>query len=96
MTQISCVDFCKALADETRQKILAMLQESEMCVSDIVDQLHLSQPTISHHLGVLRQAGLVTDRKEGKRVIYSLDVCCLQTCCTDLMGELGVGIEPVC
>jgi len=97
MPEVSCVIFCKALADETRQRILTMLQEQELCVSDIVGQLHLSQPAVSHHLGVLKQAGLVTDRKEGKRVIYALDVCCLQDCCVELMTELGVATtEAAC
>ena len=50
---IDCVEFCKALADDTRQQILVMLLEDEMCVSDIVEAFDMSQPTISHHLSVL-------------------------------------------
>ena len=70
---IDCVAFCKALADDTRQKILVMLLNGEMRVSDIVDAFTMSQPTISHHLGILKQFGLVTSRKEGKQVFYSLN-----------------------
>ena len=44
---IDCVEFCKALADDTRQRILEMLLEREMCVRDIVDAFTMSQPTIS-------------------------------------------------
>ncbi|MHB8170691.1 MAG: ArsR/SmtB family transcription factor [Thermincolia bacterium] len=66
-------EFFKALGDETRLKIIHMLSEKEMCVCEVIDQLDLSQPAISHHLKILRQAGLVKDSKEGKWVFYSLD-----------------------
>ena len=48
-----CVEFCKTLADETRQQILVMLMEREMNVGEIVDVFTMSQPTISHHLNIL-------------------------------------------
>ena len=82
---ISCVEFCKALADETRQKILEMLLEGEMPVNDIVEAFDISQPSISHHLGVLRQFKLVTSRKEGKQVFYALDRDNVVDCCGQLM-----------
>ena len=66
-------EFFKALGDETRLKIIHMLSEKEMCVCEVIDQLDLSQPAISHHLKILRQAGLVKDSKEGKWVFYSLN-----------------------
>ncbi|NTW99931.1 MAG: helix-turn-helix transcriptional regulator, partial [Geobacteraceae bacterium] len=69
---IDCVEFCKALADDTRQHILVMLAEKEMCVGDIVAAFHMSQPTISHHLNILKQFKLVTSRKEGLQVYYAL------------------------
>ena len=62
-----CVEFCKTLADDTRQQILEMLQGGEKCVSDIVAAFDMSQPTISHHLNILKRFGLVTSRKEGKQ-----------------------------
>ena len=58
---IDCVEFCKALSDDTRQQILVMLLDREMCVSDIVHAFEISQPTISHHLGILKQFKLVTN-----------------------------------
>lgn len=64
--------FFKALADETRIKILNLLEVREMCVCEIMVALDLTQPTASHHLGLLENAGLVRDRKEGKWVFYSL------------------------
>lgn len=66
-------EFYKALGDETRLKILQMLSEQEMCVCEIIDRLDISQPAVSHHLKILRQAGLVTDSRDGKWIYYSLN-----------------------
>jgi len=63
--------FFKALADETRLRILKLLEVREMCVCEVMVALDLTQPTASHHLGILENAGLVKDRKEGKWVFYS-------------------------
>jgi len=62
----------KALADQTRLKILGLLEVREMCVCEIMVALELTQPTASYHLGLLENAGLIKDRKEGKWVFYSL------------------------
>lgn len=66
-------ELLKALADETRLTILTMLQDGEMCVCEIMDALPFSQPAVSHHLKILRQAGLITDRRQGKWIYYSLN-----------------------
>lgn len=70
----STATFFAALADETRLTILNLLAESqgEVCVCDITDSFKQKQPTISHHLRILKEAGLVTDDKRGKWVYYSL------------------------
>ena len=62
----------KALADETRLRILKLLEIREMCVCEVMVALGLTQPTASHHLGILENAGLAKDRKEGKWVFYSI------------------------
>ncbi len=64
--------FFKALADETRLRIVKLLGVREMCVCEVMVALGLTQPTASHHLGLLENAGLVKDRKEGKWVFYSI------------------------
>jgi len=64
----------KALGDPVRLEIVRRLVGRELCVCDILDAFKLSQPTISHHLKVLKYAGLVTDRKDGKWVYYRLNV----------------------
>ncbi len=66
-------DLLKSVADETRLKVLTMLQDGEMCVCEIMDMLPFSQPGVSHHLRILRQAGLITDRRQGKWIYYSLN-----------------------
>lgn len=62
----------QAFADPTRLRILVLLRHREMCVCDLVDVLKVPQPTASRHLARLRQAGLVTVRKEGFWTFYSL------------------------
>ncbi len=91
---INCVEFCKALADETRQKILEMLLNGEMRVGDIVDEFSMSQPTISHHLNVLKQFSLVTSRKEGKQVFYTINRGNVVECCGQLIAKFDA--EEVC
>jgi ArsR family transcriptional regulator len=84
---INCTDFCKAMADETRQRILEMLLEGEKCVTDIVAAFSMSQPTISHHLNILKQSGLVTSRKEGKQVFYAINHDSVVRCCGMLVAK---------
>jgi ArsR family transcriptional regulator len=91
---IDCVEFCKALADGTRQQILVMLLDGEKCVSDIVDAFDMSQLTISHHLGVLKQFKLVTSHKEGKLVFYDINRDNLVECCGMLMAKFDA--EEAC
>lgn len=64
--------FFKALADGIRLRILSLLVTREMCVCEVMVALDLTQPTASHHLGILEAVGLVRHRKEGKWVFYRL------------------------
>lgn len=63
----------KALSDETRLRILSLIKEGEICVCDIAESLGMSQPNISFHLSMLKEAGLIKDRKNGRWIHYSLD-----------------------
>jgi DNA-binding transcriptional ArsR family regulator len=81
----------KALSDESRQKILLSLQETgETRVSELVKRFGISQPTMSHHLGVLRQAGLVDDRRVGQSVYYDVNRQWLQRCCNDYLSRFRI------
>ncbi|WP_030752943.1 metalloregulator ArsR/SmtB family transcription factor [Streptomyces griseus] len=62
----------RALADPTRRQILEDLRGGELAAGEIAARFSISAPSISRHLGVLRGAGLVTERREGNRIIYAL------------------------
>ena len=63
----------KALSDGTRQEILRLLEGNQRTVGEIVGKFNLSQPTISRHLSVLKEADLVVDQRQGQNVIYRLN-----------------------
>ncbi len=63
----------KALNDPTRREILELLQQRDMTAGEIVDQFNISGPSISHHLDLLKQAGLVSAEKQGQYIYYSLN-----------------------
>ena len=63
----------KALSEETRLRILKLLENGELCVCDIVAALDTIQPKVSFHLSALKEAGLITDRKQGKWVHYKMN-----------------------
>lgn len=67
------IKMMRLLADPTRLRVLSMLQQNELNVSAMCDRLDLAQPTVSHHLGLLRTMGLVNTRRDGKQVFYSLN-----------------------
>ena len=72
---------CRALSDENRLRIVEMLSAGERCVCELTSALDLGQSLLSHHLKTLKDAGLVTDRREGRWVYYTLSC--------DTLDELG-------
>ena len=62
----------KALSDENRIRILKLLRGGEKCACKLLEELNISQPTLSHHMKILCDAGIVTGRKEGKWTHYSI------------------------
>lgn len=93
MSRVTCCDFndfVKAMADETRQRILSLLQAGEMNESDIVAQMNLTQPTVSHHLSLLRRANLVSARREGKYVFYRANPACVTECCGEILKRFKI------
>ncbi len=77
--------FAKAIADETRQKIMSECCCGWLSVNEIVEKVGFSQPTISHHLAILREAGLVKVREEGKQTFYTLNQERIAVCCGQIM-----------
>jgi ArsR family transcriptional regulator, arsenate/arsenite/antimonite-responsive transcriptional repressor len=83
---INSIEFAKAIADETRQKIMNLLCCRWLSVSEVVEELgQVSQPTVSHHLSILKEAGLVKVRPEGKLTYYTLDQDQMASCCGRLI-----------
>jgi ArsR family transcriptional regulator len=78
-----------ALSDETRLRILARLRRGERCVCELTDALDAAQSRLSFHLRILKDAGLVTDRREGRWSYYSANPDTLREA-----GELAGGFVP--
>jgi ArsR family transcriptional regulator, arsenate/arsenite/antimonite-responsive transcriptional repressor len=83
-------DFAKAMADETRQGILSLLQQGEMSEGDIVSHFNLTQPTVSYHLALLRRANLVLTHHEGKYVFYRANPACVTECCGEILSRFNI------
>lgn len=79
----------RAVADETRIRLLRTLCEGEKYVSELADRLGLAQPTVSHHLAILRRAGLVEARRDGPRVVYALPESLHPPAKEELILDLG-------
>jgi DNA-binding transcriptional ArsR family regulator len=77
--------FAKAIADETRQKIMTECCCCWVSVGELAAKLEVTQPTISHHLAILRDAGLVESREEGKQTFYTLNQDRIAVCCGQIM-----------
>lgn len=82
--------YFKAFGDLSRLRIVTLLSSKEMTVNDITSAIGLSQPTVSRHLAILREAGIVIDRRDKQKVYYSLikknvEICCMGFCdCLDI------------
>lgn len=79
----------KALADPTRRRILHLLQERDLSAGDIADQFAITKPSISHHLSLLKQAGLVVDTRKGQSIVYSLNATVFQEVLGWALGFTG-------
>lgn len=68
----------KALNDSTRRQILDLLKEKDMSAGEIAEAFNITKPSISHHLDILKTAGLVTTERDGQFIVYSLDTTALE------------------
>ncbi len=85
------VEVLKALSDETRIEILDLLGRGEMHVNEIASHHTISRPTISHHLQILKRAGIVESRKEGKEIYYSVNHFTLTNLAQELLKFSSLG-----
>lgn len=72
MLSMNEIEVFKALSDSTRIKILELVKDEEKCICEIIPETGKSQPNVSQHLKVLKIAGLITERKEGTRILISI------------------------
>lgn len=75
-------DTFKALADPTRRRILELLREGRLTAGEIGSHFDMTGATVSHHLSILKDAGLITDERQGKCIYYELDTSIVE----DIMG----------
>lgn len=68
----------KALNDPTRRRIVELLQKKDLNAGEIADEFDISKPSISHHLEILKNAGLVSSEKQGQFIVYSLNTSILE------------------
>ena len=94
-TQPNPVIFAKALADPTRQEVMELICCKWLSVGEIVDAVGVSQPTVSHHLAILRDAGLVNVRTEGKQTFYILNQNRVVACCGTLIQVFAPESDPL-
>lgn len=90
---MNTIDFAKAIGDETRQKIMSLCCCQKLSVSEIVAQMGVTQPTVSHHLKILRHTGLVKSERRGKEIYYSLIQENLAKGCCQVAGEFAPNID---
>lgn len=79
----------KALADPTRREILRLLRKGEMTAGDLAERFDMTKPTMSHHFSVLKQADLLTSRREGQTIWYGLNTTVVQDLLSWAMDLVG-------
>ncbi|MGE5371695.1 MAG: autorepressor SdpR family transcription factor [Solirubrobacterales bacterium] len=84
----------KALSDKTRREILKMLQAGDLTAGEIADQFDMTKPSISHHLGLLKQAKLVQDVRKGQNMVYSINTTVFQEVMSYMLDLLGPQEDP--
>jgi len=85
----------KALADPTRREILGLLRKGEMTAGDLAQRFDMTKPSMSHHFAVLKDADLVTSRREGQQIWYELNTTVVQDLMAwamDLIGDNGIRV----
>ena len=71
-------DAFKALADPTRRRILELLAQGELTAGEIAAHFSITKPSVSHHLSILKAAGLISDERRGQNIVYSVNLTIFQ------------------
>ena len=81
----------KALADPSRREILALLRKGEKTAGDLAERFDITKPSMSHHFSVLKEAGLITSRREGQQIWYGLNTTMVEDLMAWAMDLIGDG-----
>jgi len=81
----------KALADPSRREILALLRKGEKTAGDLAERFDMTKPSMSHHFSVLKEAGLITSRREGQQIWYGLNTTMVEDLMAWAMDLIGDG-----
>ena len=81
----------KALADPTRREILALLRQGERTAGDLAERFDMTKPSMSHHFAVLKEADLITSRREGQQIWYGLNTTVVEDLMAWVMDLIGDG-----
>ena len=92
MTDNDCCLLFHALSDRTRQRILELLSKREMSVSELVREFDISQPSVSHHLDILKRAKIVDYDKRGREVYYRINLDEIECCCDSFFKVIKIKI----
>jgi DNA-binding transcriptional ArsR family regulator len=92
---VSIANAYRALGDPTRREILRLLREGDLPAGDLARHFEISWPSVSRHLRVLETAGLVTSRRRGGHIIYSLQTSVLEDIATEIADMAGIGRPAV-
>ena len=84
-------DAFKALSDPTRRKILELLQEKPLNAGEVADYFQITKPSISHHLSILKNSGLIIDERQGQNIVYSIDMTVFQDMMKWFMNFMDMG-----
>ncbi|MBN1585196.1 winged helix-turn-helix transcriptional regulator [Candidatus Uhrbacteria bacterium] len=87
----------RALSDKNRRKVLTVLKRGDMPVGDILEHLSITGASLSHHLGILKEADLIGSRREGQQVIYSLNLSVFEETVkelTEFLERQPVSVPP--
>jgi DNA-binding transcriptional ArsR family regulator len=84
----------KALSDPTRRRVLELLRKRPMSAGELADEFNVSKPTMSAHFAVLREAGLVVSEKQGKSVVYELQMSVLEDALLSFAQTFGWKLQP--
>ena len=99
LTDKKIAQIFKALCDENRVQIMKLLRSGEKCACKLLEELNISQPTLSHHMKILCDAGIVNGRKEGKWTHYAMcyeGVRKIRTLMEDLLSAENIPTDCAC